>query len=477
LLLALACGALAFGCGGAEAPAVRASAPNAAPVPFALPAAPAVPAAPAPAPSLQFVEDDLAGATARARKEGKALFVDVWAPWCHTCLSMKRYVLTDPSLLPLAEKAVFVSLDSDRPSSAAFLERHAVKVWPTFYVLDPTADRVVGYWPGGASVGEIRALVDEAVRQARHAEGETSVASAHFAAAREAQAAGDVKRAAAEYQDALRHASNEWPDRSATLLGLIQSLYGAKAWYPCVEIGMGYGPRDVHGAALPTDFAFYLLQCAAHIPDGVYQSQARASANTQLRNLVDHPPPDASTDDRADTLDNLAEGLTAAGDLEGAKKAQEARLALLEQAAREAPTPELASTYDYGRATAYAALGRGDEAVRMLEERRRQFPDSYEPVARLADVLTKLGRPREALAAADRAIALAYGPRRLRYVKLRAELLGKLGDPAGELAALRDEVAGYEGLAPGQQNPEKLADARRRLDEAVRRGAGAGTPR
>src|SRR4051812_6080158 len=60
-----------------------------------------------------FVEDDVAGAAARARAEGKALFVDAWAPWCHTCLSMKNFVLGDPSLGALEDRVVFASVDTD----------------------------------------------------------------------------------------------------------------------------------------------------------------------------------------------------------------------------------------------------------------------------------------------------------------------------------------------------------------------------
>src|SRR5262245_25729583 len=33
--------------------------------------------------------DDTAAAMAEAQAAGKPLFVDAWAPWCHTCLSMQ----------------------------------------------------------------------------------------------------------------------------------------------------------------------------------------------------------------------------------------------------------------------------------------------------------------------------------------------------------------------------------------------------
>jgi thiol:disulfide interchange protein len=36
-----------------------------------------------------FVEDDYARALAEARARHVPIFVDAWATWCHTCLSMR----------------------------------------------------------------------------------------------------------------------------------------------------------------------------------------------------------------------------------------------------------------------------------------------------------------------------------------------------------------------------------------------------
>ena len=102
----------------------------------------------------------------------------------------------------------------------------------------------------------------------------------------------------------------------------------------------------------------------------------------------------------------------------------------------------------------------------MLTQREKEMPGSYEPPARLASVLFKTNKLPEALGAVERALTRAYGPRRLLYMKLRADIQHKLGDSAGELASLREEVKGYEALAPGQASPERLAAARRRLEEA-----------
>jgi tetratricopeptide (TPR) repeat protein len=417
---------------------------------------------------LRFIEDDLPAAAARARAEGKVLFVDAWAPWCHTCLSMKHFVLGDPALRGLEDRVIFAAVDTDRPSSAAFLERHAVTAWPTFFVIDPASDKVVGLWVGSGSLGEIRGLIEEGLGNLRG--GAADPASRALSEARVAHAAGDLPAAAAGYERAIAAAPPSWPGRSAALVGWIEVLAGSKQWARCVSVGQAH-LGAVRGSSAPGDFAATLLSCAGKLPAGAEQIAARTLAVDRLRELTAHPPADASVDDRQDALDTLAGGLDDLGDPAGAKKAQEARLALLEQAARAARTPEMAQTFDYARANAYVALGRGDEAVAMLTRRERELPDSYEPPARLAGVLLKSGRLPEALAAIDRALARAYGPRRVRYLELRADILGKSGDRAGALAALRDAVKGYEALPPGQASPAKLAEARRRLEEAEKKGA------
>ena len=104
-----------------------------------------------------------------------------------------------------------------------------------------------------------------------------------------------------------------------------------------------------------------------------------------------------------------------------------AQLGLLEAAAAAAPSPEAAATFDYARMNAYLAAGQGDRAVSMLTERKRQMPDSYEPYARLAQVLVALRRYREAETEIEAALARVKGPRRARYLQLQADIKQALG--------------------------------------------------
>src|SRR6266545_1957429 len=110
---AVACAALiALGCQGrgrgqsetetAGSRSARAPGPAAHDAQAASPAAGGKPAEPARGGArrvaIPWISDDYAAAVARARSEKKPLFIDMWAPWCHTCLSMKQVVMVDPSL-------------------------------------------------------------------------------------------------------------------------------------------------------------------------------------------------------------------------------------------------------------------------------------------------------------------------------------------------------------------------------------------
>ncbi|MEO7330829.1 MAG: thioredoxin family protein [Minicystis sp.] len=436
---------------------------KAAPPPSASPAAPPPHEAAAP---IHFIDDDLPGVMARARAEKKVVFIDAWAPWCHSCLSMQHFVLGDPSLRPLADQVIFAAIDTDRPENAAFLERHPIKALPTFLVVDPADEHALGYWVGSGSIAEMRSLIEESVRARAGNEGDP--VSRAFAEARAAHAAGKLDAAEAAYRKVIEISDPAYPQRSAAVLGLIETLRGKKAWQACADLGARH-LAELRGAVLPVDATAYVLDCAKQLPESPARKALETQATQRLRALCDAPPEGTTVDDRADALDILSDALAEAGDTAGAKAAQEKRLAMMEQAARAAKTPEEAQTFDYGRANAYVALGRAPEAVRMLEQREKEMPTSYEPPARLASVLNKSGHPAEALLAVERALSRAYGPRRLRYLSLRAAILQKLGDAPRELATLREEVKGYESLPPGQGSPESLADARRRLAEAEKR--------
>ena len=401
---------------------------------------------------------------AKAKAEGKALLVDAWAPWCHTCLSMQHYVLNDPALAPLGDRVVLVELDTDKEENAGFLEKYSVNVWPTFFVIDPATGKATGLWPGSASVNEFRGFVQDGLAAIDAKGANPDSPEALSATAKSLQATGDWIGAAKQYARVVENAPADWPRRNEALMGWLFSLSQSGDDAACVKVGRAH-LAEVRGAAVPADYSAILLDCAGEAKEGDAKL-AHAEAVARLRDFTANPPADASADDRADAWNTLSYALADDGDAAGSKHAQEQRLAILEKAAAGIKDPLLAQTFDYARAQAYVALDRGDEAVAMLEAREKELPDSYEPPARLASALSKMDRLPQALTAVDRAIAKAYGPRKLLYVRQKADIQSRMGDHAGEVATLQQEVAGYEALPKGQARPDALADAKKRLGEA-----------
>jgi thioredoxin-like negative regulator of GroEL len=407
------------------------------------------------------VDDDFEGALALARREQKLVLVDAWAPWCHTCLSMRSEVLSRPELGRYEAGFVFAALDTDRPDAASFLARYRVRVWPTFFVIDPASGAVLAMHGGAMSLPEMAALLEEAERAASSGGG--GPGAALLARAHEAYAGSDLREALRLYREAASLVGQS--RRAEALLGAIRTAHEVGDAAPCFELGREEA-ASVPGGAAPGDFMFYVFACAKKLPEGAARAEALAFVRERFGALTARPPEGASVDDRADLFAMAAEAERVHGDEAAARSLDERRLAMLEDAARAARSPVEAQVFDYARLGAYIALGRGEAAVRMLEARTKELPSSYEAHARLGSALLQVGRPREALGPLDRAIGLSYGPRRLRYLGQKSSALLELGDRKAAIEALRAEVAGWEALPEPQRDPARLADAKKRLEAA-----------
>ena len=418
-------------------------------------AAPA--AVPAAAMVLPFIEDDFAGAAAKARQAGKLLVVDVWALWCHTCLSMRNFVFTDPLLREVAGSFVYLSIDTEQPSSAAFVQRFPIKSWPTMLVIDPRATSgpadpapVLARWTGAMTARELLARLREL---------SGAPTSPQLAQADAAAAAGRWTVAAGLYEKAAQQPAS----RPQALLGQIQALRESGAKAACAELGDA-AFEQLGESALATDFAAYAADCLDSYGDIDSRQKLRRRLRARLERLVGNARAELLADDRSDGYGTLIELADALGDAPAGDRYALARAELLEAAAQAAPSAVVAATFDAHRLDAYRRLKRYGVAEAMLLGSLKALPGDYNPPARLARLYHDMGRLDAALLHINQALALCAGPRRIGMYELRASIQHGLGQTPAAMQSLRAAMAIVQGqVRPGAPPPGKLASLEKLL--------------
>jgi thioredoxin-like negative regulator of GroEL len=412
---------------------------------------------------MAWIQDDYPAALACAKQRKLPLVIDLWAPWCHTCLSMQTTVFTDPSFAAERDKFVWAALDTDREQNAAALTKLATSAWPTFYVVGAD-ESVLARFVGAASVQQFHEFLAAGNRAQA---GGIAAADARVLGAERALALKDYDTADAENAAALAAAPKDWPRRPEVLVSTIMTKLKKHDDAGCLAVAdehMG----ETGNAAAASDFLVTAMSCAddraKDEPDRVKALRERAVARWQQL-LADKTAP-LSVDDRSDAMASLRETLDALGKHDEAKQIAEAQRALLDETAAKAPSPLAAMTYNWPRAEVYVYLGTPLDLVPALEKSAKDLPDEYDPRARLGWIYLKAGKLPEAAQWTDKALELVYGPRKGRLLTQRADIAAAAGDRATERRFREDAVKLYEGLPAGQQVPETLAKAKQALADA-----------
>jgi hypothetical protein len=366
---------------------------------------------------------------------------------------MQAHVLNAASV-PELSSFVLLAVDTERESNALFLAEYPVGVWPTFYVVDPHTRRVRGRWLGAATPTELSQWLRESSRDEPGAE----------RIAREADALVAKKalsEAAARYRDALAAAPLSWTRRSTTLVSLLSALSKQKADTACLALAVSELP-SLPPSVAAVDFASTALGCADRAPTDGNARRLRELAEQTLSRDCNARAAGVAVDDQADACGNLRHLREVLGDHAGAKNAAEQALAVIGAGSVGAP-PEAQAIYDWERSASLIFLGRAAEAEALLLERERQLPNSYNPPHYLARLYRDGRRWDEGLAAIERALAKAYGPRRIGLLGIKAELLKGKGELEQARQVLERQLADYAALPTGQRQPDAEAAVRKRL--------------
>ena len=231
-------------------------------------------------------------------------------------------------------------------------------------------------------------------------------------------------------------------------------------------------------AAVASDFLVTAMSCADDCREGRQArcrdiKAVRTHAVARWKELLGDDTAQLSIDDRSDAMASQRETMDTLGDKAGAKAIAVAQAKLLDDAAAKAPTPLAAMTYNWPRAEVYVYLGTPLALVPAFEQSTKDLPKEYDPPARLGWLYLKAGKQADAATWIDKALALAYGPRKARLLGLRADIAASAGDKAAERTFREQAVTQYEGLPKGEENPDGLAAAKAAL--AAMNGSGSAT--
>ncbi len=373
---------------------------------------------------------------------------------------MRATVLEDPAFVKQAGRFVWLDVDTERPESASFLEAIPIEVWPSFLVVDFETGKPVLEWPGTATAAQLGRLLQDGERALRAAAGDS--AQALLSRADRANAARRTDEAMAAWRRALEKGGPGWDRRPRVVESLVLALSRSQP-EQCARIAGAEGPGLLRGQSF-ANVAAVGLSCALDAPEGApWGGPALAALEPLARQALSAPG--VLADDRAGLYDGLVRARQAAKDEAGARKLGEAFWAFLEAEGKRAGTPAERASLDSWRVSCAIELSDPARALPALQASERDLPGDYNPPARLALLYQELGHSEEALAAADRALARVYGPRKLRVLDVKASILEAAGDRPAARGVLEEAVALAGALPPAQRNERAVARLQARLQK------------
>ena len=370
---------------------------------------------------------------------------------------MRAFVFTDKALRRYAGRFVWLSVDTENSKNAEFLKKYPINVWPTMLVIDAAEERVSLRYAGGATVGQLSKLLDQAQSKTK--------SPADEALSRADRLANDGKNeeAAKEYEAAIDNAPKGWKPLGRAAEGLEMALTLSQQNERCAVRAEGLEPR-LRGTLSGANVAAYGLSCAAELPaENAKRAELLASLEKSTRAALEDKSIDMSGDDRSGLYIALLDARKAVKDEKGAHEIAEQWSAFLEGEAAKAKTAEQRAVYDSHRLSAYMELGTPEKAIPMLEQSERDFPNDYNPPSRLGTAYRTMKKYDEALAAYDRALKLAYGPRKIGILRNRAETQLARGDKDAAKQTLRDAIAYAKSLPSGQVSEKMIGALEKRL--------------
>ncbi len=337
---------------------------------------------------------------------------------------MRATVLTEKALAKQAGRFVWLSIDTEDAKNEAFLEQYPWQAVPTFEVIDAKTEKIAYSWIGAIDLAGLLVRFDEAETAFRRT-------------------------------DAVAAALPSSPDAAVLELAL------AGKDEECALLAMELLPSLPSGS-VKANVAATGLDCALSSPEGPkWRPAALFMLEATVREALDYDG--LLDDDRSGMYGILIDARDRQNDEIGGKARAFEWLDWLNAQAMGAQSVEARAALDGHRVSAALRAGTPERVLVAIEASERDLPDDYNPPARLAILLSALGRYDEALAASDRALAKVYGPRTVRLLETQATIFEKKGDPEGAKGAIRQAIAFASSLPPSERTKRTIARLEKRL--------------
>jgi tetratricopeptide (TPR) repeat protein len=376
---------------------------------------------------------------------------------------MRAYVFTDQSLTSEAGRFVWLEMDNEKAVNTPLRKKLDIRALPSFFILDPKDERIAVRWIGGMSLDQLKKMLADGRAEVDGRNGGTP-ADTLFARAERLFGASDNPGAAQAYLAALQVAPAGWSHEARATESALFALSEIDSNEAIAKLSERELPR-LKGTVSSANVAGYGLGAAVALPkDHPRRTAWLTMFETASNQIVVDPGIPLSGDDRSGLYISLLDARKDANDSLGARRVAEAWSQALDEAAAKAPTPDARTVYDSHRLSAYVELGQPEKAVPMLQQSEKDFPDDYNPPARLAIAYRNMKKWPEAIAASDRALAKVYGPRTLTVLNARTDIYLAMGDTTSARGTLERTMVVAGNVLDKDRADRYIPSVQKRID-------------
>ncbi len=207
-----------------------------------------------------------------------------------------------PGISPEAGRFVFFAWDTEKAQNAGLKKKYPVQALPSFFVVDPATETPALRWVGGATVPQMRKILDDGARAlaARATEG----LPAELGKADRLYAAGSDKEAAAAYRAVLGKAPKDWEPWGRAAESLLFALQRTGDAAGCAAFACEAWER-LRTTSSSANVAAIGLECARGLPASDTGRVSTVAGFTKASREVLDSKVSVAPDDRSAVYDAL----------------------------------------------------------------------------------------------------------------------------------------------------------------------------